>query len=161
MNRNRKTRGGINRATAVLLVLIGVMLVLIAIPAWKVFRYRSEKTGCDQAIKSAKDGLIIEYLSRWKDGTIEDAMETLDEIMPERPKICPSGGTVYLVKNDKGIFEPVCGLHDSDKKLRVRLNATRAMELLTDALKKARRDAPEEPESVRRSALPYFSSAVP
>ncbi len=142
------TRGGVNRATAVLLALIAVMLVIIAIPAWNIFRYRSEKTGCEQAMKSARDGLIIEFLSRWDAGSVEDAMVTLDEVLPARPNICPAGGTVYLVRGANGIFEPVCGLHDDDKPLRVRLNASRAKDLLAEGLRYERRFSKEEPESV-------------
>lgn len=141
-------RGGINRATAILLALIGVMLVLIAIPSYRVYRYRAQKTACVQAMKSAKDGLIIEYLSRFEEDSVEDAMKTLDEVMPERANICPAGGTVYLVRNDLGIFEPICGLHETDRKLRVRLNATRGLELLGEALRKARNNSDTEPESV-------------
>ena len=141
-------RGGVNRVTAVLLALIALMLVIIAIPGWNVFRYRSEKTGCDQAMKSARDGLIIEFLSRWDAGTVEEAMLTLDEVLPARPNICPAGGTVYLVRGEHDIFEPICGLHDSDKRLRVRLNASRAKDLLAEELLIQRRSAEEEPESV-------------
>ncbi len=144
----REKRGGVTRAAAVLLVLIGVMLVLIAIPGWKVYRYRAEKTACEQAMKSARDGLIIEYLGRWDAGSVQEAMKTLDEVLPERANICPAGGTVYLVRGDNGIFEPVCGLHDSDKARRTRLNASRAKDLLAEALREARRDSEEEPESV-------------
>lgn len=141
-------RGLITRAAVVLIALIAVMLVVIAIPSWQVFRYRSEKTACIQAMKSAKDGLIIEYLGRFETGDEQDAMDTLDKVLPARPDICPAGGTVYLIRNSLGIFEPVCGLHDDDKKLRVRLNASRAMDLLNEALRVARRDTKAEPESV-------------
>ena len=143
-----KRRGGVNRLVAVLLALIAVMLVLIAIPWFKSFNYRSECIACEQAMKSAKDGLIIDYLHNWDEGSAEDAMVTLDEVMPARPDICPSHGTVYLVRGDNGIFEPICGLHDPDEKRRVRLNASRAKDLLADALRKARRDSETEPESV-------------
>ena len=144
----RSRRGGVNRLVAVLLVLIAVMIVIIALPDWDVFRYRSEKTACDQAMKTARDGLIIDYLDNFQEGSVEDAMVTLDEVMPGRANICPAGGTVYLVRNAQGIFEPICGLHDADKKLRVRLNASRAMDLLKQALTVARRRSAEEPESV-------------
>lgn len=144
-----KSTAGVSRLIIVLLVLIVVMLVIIAIPAWKVFRYRSEKTACEQAMKSARDGLIIEYLAHWEAGSVEDAMKTLDEVMPERANICPSGGTVYLVRDERGIFQPICGLHDSDKALRARLNASRAKDLLEEGLRKARRQQEGEPESVK------------
>ena len=142
------SRGGINRLAAILLVLIAIMLVLIAIPSYRIYEYRAQKTSCEQAMKSARDGLIIEYLSRWDEGSVEDAIQTLDEVLPERPNICPAGGTVYLIKNSLGIFEPVCGLHDDDRRLRCRLNASRAMELLGTGLIKIRKSGGEEPESV-------------
>lgn len=141
-------RGGVNRVTAILLALIAVMLVVIAIPAWRVFKYRSQKTGCEQGMKTARDGLIIEYLGRFKEGTVEEAMVTLDEVMPGREDICPAGGTVYLVRGANGIYEPVCGMHDDDKKLRVRLNASRALELLKEELRKQRQYGEGEPETV-------------
>lgn len=138
-----------NRATAIMLALIGVMLVVIAIPAWRVFRYRSVKTGCEQAMKTARDGLIIEYLYRKDTGSVKEARDTLDDVMPAREKICPTGGNVYLVRNEtSGIYEPVCGLHDSDLKYRVRLNASYALDELKEALRVARRDTGVEPESV-------------
>ena len=145
----RTDRGGINRAVAILLVLIGIMLVIIAIPSWNAYRYRAQKLACEQAMKSAKDGLIIEYLDRWDSGTVQQAMETLDKVLPERANICPAGGTVYLVRRDDGIFEPVCGMHDSDLPRRCRLNAARAMELLGEARRIIKRETKQEPESVR------------
>ena len=66
----RSSRGGVNRLVAILLALIAVMLVIIAIPWWKNFSYRSEVIACEQAMKSAEDGLIIEYLSRFKEKRI-------------------------------------------------------------------------------------------
>ena len=142
-------RGGINRLVAVLLALIAVMLAIIAVPAWKVFRYRSEKTGCEQAMKSAKDGLIIEYLGRFKEGSVQDAMNTLDQVMVARPNICPAGGEVYLIKNSEGIYEPLCGLHDRNARRRTRLNASRALELLREGRRKALRSSKGvEPEAV-------------
>ena len=141
-------RGGVNRATGILLALIAVMLVVIAIPAWRVFSYRSAKTGCVQAMKSATDGLIIEYLYRRDSGSEQDARDALDSIMVARPDICPAGGNVYLIRGANDIYVPVCGLHDDDAKLRVRLNASYAMDALKEARRIARRDTGAEPESV-------------
>ena len=141
-------RGKINRATAILLALIGVMLVLIAIPGWKALKYLSQRLACEQAMKSAKDGLIIEYLNTWGEGSVEDARKTLDQVMVARPNICPAGGTVYLIKRPDGIFEPLCGMHDRDLKERAKLNANFARDALKEALRKARRLSDTEPESV-------------
>lgn len=147
----RRSRGGVNRVVVVLLALIAVMLVIIALPSWDSFRDRSERIACEQALKSARDGLIIDYFDNWQTGSVEDAMQTLDAVMPARANICPSGGTVYLIRDENGIFEPVCGLHDEDAKRRTRLNASRALTLLDEALKKARKRTGEEPESLEVS----------
>ena len=127
--------------------LVAVMLVIIAIPSWQSYRKRAEVLACEQAMKSAKDGLIIDYLDNWQEGTVQDAMATLDQVMPARANICPAGGTVYLVRNAQGIFEPICGLHASDTALRVRLNASRAKEILEGTLLKYRKKG-ELPQAV-------------
>ena len=125
-------QGYINRLIAVLLVLVAIMLVIVSVPLRKAFQYRSECIACEQAMKSAGDGLIIEYLHRQKEDNVEEARNTILEVMPAREKICPSGGNVYLIKNDHGVYEPVCGLHNSDKVLRTRLNASCALDLLKE-----------------------------
>ena len=146
----RSIRGGVNRVVAILLVAIAIMLVIILIPAWDDLRLLSQRLSCEQAMKSAKDGLIIEYLSRYKEGSVQDAMNTLDQVMIARPKICPAGGEVYLIKNSQGIYEPLCGLHDRDLKRRVRLNASRALELLREARRIALRNSRgAEPDAVK------------
>ena len=61
----RSIRGGVNRVVAILLVAIAIMLVIILLPAWDDLRLLSQRLSCEQAMKSAKDGLIIEYLGRY------------------------------------------------------------------------------------------------
>ena len=145
----RSIRGGVNRVVAILLVLIAIMLVIVLLPAWDDLRLLSQRLSCEQAMKSAKDGLIIEYLGRFKEGSVQDAMNTLDQVMVARPNICPAGGEVYLIKNDQGIYEPLCGLHDRNARQRTRLNASRALELLREGRRKALRSGKDvEPEAV-------------
>ena len=145
----RSIRGGVNRVVAILLVLIAIMLVVVLLPAWDDLRLLSQRLSCEQAMKSAKDGLIIEYLGRFKEGSVEDAMNTLDQVMVARPNICPAGGEVYLIKNSEGIYEPLCGLHDRNARQRTRLNASRALELLREGRRRALRSSKGvEPEAV-------------
>lgn len=139
-------KGYINRLVAVLLVLIVIMLVIISLPLKNAFQYRSECIACEQAMKSAKDGLIIEYLHRQKEGNVEEARNTILEVMPARENICPANGNVYLIKNDKDIYEPVCGLHYSDKVLRTRLNASCAQDLLKETRRNYYKNHDSEPE---------------
>ena len=145
----RSIRGGVNRVVAILLVLIAIMVVIVLLPAWDDLRLLSQRLSCEQAMKSAKDGLIIEYLGRYKEGSVQDAMNTLDQVMIARPNICPAGGEVYLIKNAQGIYEPLCGLHDRDERRRTRLNASRALELMREARRIALRDSRGvEPDAV-------------
>ena len=139
---------GVSRAVFILVILILGMVVLIVIPYWKDLSNLSEDIACEQAMKSARDGLIIEYLGSNENSTVDEAMLALDEIMPARADICPAHGTVYLIRDEHGIYEPICGLHASDAKLRTRLNASRGLDLLQEALRKARRLSSSEPESV-------------
>ena len=149
MNKLCARRGGIPRVMVVLLALIAVMLVIIALPSLQSFSERSQKIACEQALAFARDGLIIDFFNSFQSGSTQDAMNTLDVVMPARPNICPSGGTVYLVRGANGIFEPICGLHAPDEKQRCRLNASRAKELLENSLTKAKKKSPDAPEEVR------------
>ena len=151
MERIRSRKGGTNRTLVILAVLIIIMVGVIYAPAWKAFRYKSECIACEQAMKTATDGLRIEYLDTFDESTVRQARKTLDEVMPERNDICPAHGNVYLIKGEEGVLEPVCGLHNPDAARRTRLNASFAGNRLTEArkniLEKAEEGAPE-PEQI-------------
>ena len=151
MGKLKNCHGGTARILVILSVLILVMVAIIYYPAWKAFRYRSECIACQQAMKTATDGLRIEYLDTFEEGSIKEARKTLETIMPERDDICPAHGNVYLLRNDEGILEPVCGLHNDDVARRTRLNASYAGSKLEEArkniLEKAGKDDPE-PEKI-------------
>ena len=143
--------GGTARILVILAVLILIMVAIIAIPAWKAFNYKSECIACEQAMKSASDGLKFEYMDTFDEDSLRQARQTIDEVMPAREDICPTHGEVYLIKNEQGIYETVCGLHNSDAKRRTRLNAAcaagRLSEARKDILEKAKPGDPE-PESI-------------
>ena len=152
MTKMMNERGGVNRLLVILLACIIIMIVVISIPSWKAFRYRSECIACEQAMKSAGDGLKIEYLDTYDEGAVEEARKTIERVMPARKDICPSKGNIYLVRNEQGIFEPVCGLHDPDAARRTRLNASYAGDMLAETRKKLIDKAAggefKEPESI-------------
>ncbi len=142
-------KGDINRLVAILVLLVIIMLVVLAIPAWNAFQKLTAEGACEQAMKSATDGLIIDYLfNDQEEGSTKEAMAVLDDVMPGRENICPTGGTVYLVRGQNGVIKPVCGLHNPDDKLKTRLNASRAKDLLNERLRKERRQSESEPESI-------------
>lgn len=144
-------RGGTARILVILSLLILVMIVILAIPSWKAFRYKSQCIACDQAIKSAGDGLKIEYLDTFDESSVKEAQKTLDEVMPAREDICPAHGNVYMISNEQGIFELVCGLHSRDAARRTRLNASYAGMCLEEKRKNILEKAAEgdaEPEKI-------------
>ena len=151
MSKLRENRGEASRLLVILSILVIVMVVVIYIPSWKAFRYRAEKIACDQAMKSATDGLRIEYLDTYTESDVDDARKTIDKVLVARDEICPAGGNVYLIKGEEGVFEPYCGLHYSDVARRTRLNASYAGDTLVEARKKLLKMANEgdpEPESI-------------
>lgn len=152
MTKLLEERGGTARILVILSLLILVMVVILSIPSWKAFRYKSQCIACDQAIKSAGDGLKIEYLDTYDESSVKEAQKTLDEVMPAREDICPAHGNVYMIRNEQGIFELVCGLHSRDAARRTRLNAAYAGECLEEAhrniLEKAK-EGDTEPEKIR------------
>ena len=151
MTKLGNNRGGTNRLLVLLAILIIIMVALIYKPAWDAFRFKSECIGCEQAMKTATDGLRIEYLDTFDEGSIRDARKTLDRVMPAREDICPTHGNVYLVKNSEGIYEPVCGLHNPDAARRTRLNASYSGKMLEEARKNILEKAEEgdpEPEYI-------------
>lgn len=148
MKKCYNNHGRINILIVALLIMIAGMLIIISVPARKAFEYRSECIACEQAMKSAGDGLIIEYLDRQEGSDIEEARNTILDVMPGREHICPNGGNIYLILNDKDIYEPVCGLHYSDKKLRNRLNASYALNTLREVRAKTVKNTSSEPKSI-------------
>ena len=141
--------GGITRAAGILLAAIGVMLMIIfAVPAWNYIVSEFERTGCVQAMKTAKDGLIIEYLGKFENGTADEARQSITEFMPAREQLCPAGGNVYLVRREDGIYETFCGIHDKDTKRRTRLNASFVLLELRGTLERERFFHPEGLDTV-------------
>lgn len=148
IHRKLNSTRGISRLVVIMLIAIGVMIVILAIPLWNSFSYDASRMACEQAMKSAQDGLIIDYLHKFQNSSVKETQLTLDEVMPGRENLCPSGGTVYLVEGDHGVYEPVCGLHDRDDKRRTRLNASYIYEQLEDERATLKRRGLEEPESI-------------
>lgn len=132
----------------ILAVIVLILLVVISIPAWKAFQYRSEYLACEQAMKSANDGLIIEYLGTYEEGDTKAARKALDQIMVARPDICPKHGNIFLVKGADGVYTTVCGLHDKDVRERTRLNSTYCLRKLRESRKKLIDKGNEDPGDI-------------
>ncbi len=142
------SRRGISRAVAILLILIAVMLVLISGPAYRAYKYHADELGCAASLKTASDSITIDFLFNGEPIATDDISDILGETMPGRDKLCPAGGTVYLIPLENGTYELVCGLHGKDARQRTRLNASYALERLRDALLELRKQGEPIPETV-------------
>ena len=108
----------------VLLILCAVLLVLALIPAYKKYRYHAEWLACADSLRVVNGALVVEYLERGEAASLDKASKELVSILPGRDGYCPSGGTVYFLKQKDGEWKAVCGMHDSDHAERTRLNAS-------------------------------------
>ena len=141
-------RGGITRAAVILLILIAVMLVVIAIPGWRAYKRHADEIGCMASLKTARDSLAIEVIMEGEALTSRTSRETLARTMPGRDQLCPAGGTVYFIPQENGTYDLVCGLHASDTKLRTKLNAAYASDLLVEEYHRQRTTYGTDPGNV-------------
>ena len=138
-------RGGVNRLIAIMLALVGVMLIIIAVPAWRRFRENAAKIGCSLALDKAQDTMAVEYLFNNWSMSVQEAAAIVDRSRYERDKLCPGGGDYFILRESGGIgYKVVCGLHDDDARERTRLCSGAAMSRLLKELENL--DA--EPENI-------------
>ncbi len=139
---------GVNRLIVILLVLVIALGIVIAIPGYMAYQRRSEQIACTIALKKAQDMLDIGFLGNSR-LTYEEACAIVEKSKWEQDALCPSGGDYYLVEDGKENqpYRVTCGLHESDTRLRVRLNADRVYRLLTDALLELKAQNQEVPEA--------------
>lgn len=132
-NHNKRTffqtlRGndGIARAVVLMLILVGVMLIVVAIPIYRHNRAIAREIGCMQSLDSATRQLAVDFLMIKDDPTPDYVKEVATRAMDGWEDLCPAYGTVYIVKthNEEGVpYRLVCGMHDPDLRERTRLNA--------------------------------------
>ncbi len=139
---------GISRLIVILLVLVIAMGVIIAIPGYRAYQRHSDQIACTIAMKKAQDMLDIGFLSN-SHLTYKEACAIVEKSKWEQDALCPSGGDYYLIEDrqENQLYRVTCGLHESDTRLRVRLNADHAYQLLNDALAELKAQGQELPEA--------------
>lgn len=143
-----QSRRGINRLIFILLILVIVMGIVIAIPGYRAYRRQAQQIACTVALKKAQDMLDIGFLNNYS-LTYEEAKAIVEKSKWEQDALCPAGGDYYLVEDrqDNQVYRVTCGLHEADTRLRVRLNADHAYQLLTEALAELKERDQEPPEA--------------
>jgi len=155
MRKQLHSSRGMARLTGILLAAVTVLLVVVMIPVVRAYRAEMRRIECVQSLDSATRQVAADYLMRYSgDQTAKDAKSVAAEAMLGWEDICPGYGTVYVVSNNvpegkDGLpFRLVCGLHDTDLKERVRLNADYVLEQVREAVRVARAKEESAPAQV-------------
>ena len=146
-----KSRAGVTRAAAILIVVIVICAVAALIPVIRVYTDGIDAVNCMNGLDTANNFLSIEYLNRTQAFTAEEAKEYVTGVMDGWDDMCPSHGNIYL-SNDDGEEQPftvICGIHDKDLKQRCRYNASYAIELVKEAVAGAAGNGDKYPASVK------------
>ena len=134
------SRRGINRLVAVLVVLAVILLIVAAIPTYRAYKARADIYSCTVARKKAQDMVDVEFLWNYS-LTYDEAVAVVERAKMEMDALCPAGGDYFLVEREDSDqkYLVTCGLHESDTRLRTRLNAYHVYELLNEEIFNARR----------------------
>lgn len=146
-----RSRRGVSRLIALLLVLVGIMFVVIAIPVWRSMNQKSARIACLTALDSARRQLAVDFLMVNGTPTAKDAQDVVTYAMNGWDDLCPAGGTVYVVarEDEEGLpYDVVCGIHDPDTKERTRLNASYVLLEVEEAVRRAQAEGEPYPASV-------------
>lgn len=138
--RKLQSRRGVNVLILILLVLVIALAVVITIPAIRSYELRGEGLACSVALKKAQDMLDAQYMGK---GTLtyDEAIAVVERSKWDMDALCPAGGDYYVVEEPdrQQKYRVTCGLHESDTRLRTRLNASRAYALLEENLEERAR----------------------
>ncbi len=104
---------GITRLGVILLVIIGILLILLLIPVFMYYSGEAGASGCESAMSTARHELAIEY-NFTGTKTPEEIKKIVGRAMAGWDNICPSGGNIYVVVDEKSDigYTLVCGIHD-------------------------------------------------
>ena len=115
---------GLARIHVILIVLCAVLIVTAFVPVYRKYRYHAQWLACADSLRVVNGALVVELLDKGEAEALDKAEKDLVSILPGRDGYCPSGGTVYFIKQKDGAWKAVCGMHDSDHAERTRLNAS-------------------------------------
>ena len=148
MSSKWKNRSGIARIHVLLLVLCILLAVLVMRPYYRERRYHAEKVACTTSLRVVNGALVLDMISRGQTVSLDEAAGQLVSTLPGRSGYCPSGGTVYFVRQKDGEWKAICGMHDDDYALRTRLNSNYVLRQLREQVKAEQRLGTPVPKKV-------------
>ena len=120
-----KSTSGLARIHVLLLLLCILLALMLYWPLAQANRQHAQEMVCMTSLRVVNGALVLDMVSSGNTSSLDEAAEELVSTLPGRDGYCPSGGTVYFLKQKKGgEWKAVCGMHDEDHALRTRLNAS-------------------------------------
>ena len=129
---------GLSWLLLILIIAVVVLFILFMAPGYKRSQTQGKTVACATALDSARRVMAKEFMfDGFENSDVEQAKADVTKAMQGWDDLCPDGGNVYITKRDGALeWDLVCGLHDSDKKLCTRLNASNVLGQLNERLLK-------------------------
>ncbi len=155
MSRQTREKLHSRRGIARLVVLVGLLvlalaIVLVAVPAIRAYKAHLDAEECGLASAKVQEALELSAITSGGKLGEDEAERTLRQSMWDLDASCPAGGDFCLERDDgqQSGLRVVCGLHETDAKRRVRVNAKNALAQLQSELSLARQTNAAVPDSV-------------
>ena len=139
---------GLARIHVLLLLLCILLALMIYWPRYRAHRQHAQEVACMTSLRVVNGALVLDMISRGNAASLDDTAQELVSTLPGRDGYCPSGGTVYFLKQKNGEWKAVCGMHDEDPALRTRLNASYVLSQVRDRVNEAKCRGAAPPEEV-------------
>lgn len=143
------SKNGISRAVVILIMVAVVLLIVALIPLAIYHKQISDKIGCTQAMDSGTRQLYDAYLLG-DVHNVEEAKAVVTRAMNGWDDLCPGGGTMHIVYDDKAEkpYRLACGIHDPDSTERTNLNALYVFNQLKEKLEILQAKGEQYPETI-------------
>ena len=139
---------GLARIHVIMIALCAVLIALACVPVYRKYRYHAQWLACADSLRVVNGALVVELLDKGEAESLDKAEKGLVSILPGRKGYCPSGGTIYFIKQKDGEWKAVCGMHDSDHAERTRLNASFVLKQVREKVRNERLSGNKFPQSV-------------
>ena len=127
----------LRRIIALMVLIILLLVVMVVLPLVERQKAKAEAYACTVAMKKAENVLLVDFLSD-PELSASQAAVVVDSSKLEMDSLCPAFGDFYLVPQS-GSWHVTCGIHETNKYTRTKLNATRVFDLLNAEIAERRR----------------------
>lgn len=139
---------GLARIHVLLLILCSLLLIVVLTPVYKAYRYHGQWLACAATLRVVNGDFIADLLDKGEAIPVDEAPGNLVALPPGSEGCCPSGGSVYFQEGENDVWKAVCGLHDTDRAKRTRLNSSYVLNQVYKKVQEEQRQGNMYPEEV-------------